>query len=45
GADFGEGGEGWLRISLCLNEAILSEALKRLSEHSKIWQRKFRPEE
>jgi aspartate/methionine/tyrosine aminotransferase len=45
GSDFGEGGEGWLRISLCLNESTLSEALKRLSEHSKIWQRKFRPEE
>jgi aspartate/methionine/tyrosine aminotransferase len=44
GSDFGEGGEGWLRLSLCCNEGILNEALERLALHSRIWQRKFRPE-
>lgn len=44
GSDFGEGGEGWLRLSLCCNEEILNEALERLAQHSRIWQRKFRPE-
>jgi aspartate/methionine/tyrosine aminotransferase len=45
GADFGEAGEGWLRLSLCCDEQTLSEALKRLAEHSKIWQRKYKPED
>jgi LL-diaminopimelate aminotransferase len=43
GSDFGEGGEGWIRMSLWRNEADLREAIQRLSEHSKIWQRKYRP--
>jgi len=43
GSDFGESGEGWIRLSLWRDEAILREALVRLSEHSKIWQRKYRP--
>jgi LL-diaminopimelate aminotransferase len=45
GSDFGEAGEGWLRLSLSADENILSEAIKRLAEHSKIWQRKYRPED
>jgi aspartate/methionine/tyrosine aminotransferase len=44
GSDFGEGGEGWLRLSLSADKKTLAEALGRLSEHYKIWQRKFRPE-
>ncbi len=43
GTDFGEGAEGWLRLSLTVEEKILVEALKRLNEHSRIWQRKYRP--
>ena len=43
GTDFGEGGEGWLRLTLYPDEKVLSEALDRISHHSKIWQRKFRP--
>jgi LL-diaminopimelate aminotransferase len=45
GSDFGEAGEGWLRLSLSADVKILSEAIKRLAEHSKIWQRKYRPED
>jgi LL-diaminopimelate aminotransferase len=45
GSDFGEAGEGWLRLSLSCDEKALSEALKRLAEHSKIWQRKYKPED
>jgi aspartate/methionine/tyrosine aminotransferase len=45
GSDFGEGGEGWLRLSLSPDEKILTEALRRLGEHSKIWQRKYRPKD
>ena len=44
GTDFGEGGEGWLRMTLCCDEQILTESLERLAQHSRIWQRKFRPE-
>ncbi|MEE9553835.1 MAG: aminotransferase class I/II-fold pyridoxal phosphate-dependent enzyme, partial [candidate division Zixibacteria bacterium] len=44
GTDFGEGGEGWLRLALCPDEKLLSEALDRISRHSKIWQRKYKPE-
>lgn len=43
GTDFGEGGEGWLRLALCHDENMLSDALNRISHHSKIWQRKYRP--
>lgn len=42
GSDFGEGGEGWLRITLHPEEKILREALDRISHHSRIWQRKYR---
>lgn len=42
GSDFGEGGEGWLRITLHPDEKILREALDRISHHSRIWQRKYR---
>jgi aspartate/methionine/tyrosine aminotransferase len=45
GSDFGEGGEGWLRFSLSPDETVLTEALRRLREHSKLWQRKYRPED
>ena len=44
GSDFGEGGEGWLRMSLCCDDSILIEALERLAQHSRVWQRRFRPE-
>jgi aminotransferase len=42
GSDFGEGGEGWLRMTLHPDERILREALDRISHHSRIWQRKYR---
>lgn len=42
GSDFGEGGEGWLRMTLHPDEKILKEALDRISHHSRIWQRKYR---
>jgi len=42
GSDFGEGGEGWLRMTLHPDEKILWEALDRISHHSRIWQRKYR---
>ena len=42
GTDFGEGGEGWHRLTLHPDEKILREALDRISRHSKIWQRKYR---
>jgi len=44
GTDFGEAGEGWLRLTLHPDEKTLSEALKRISRHSRLWQRKYRPE-
>jgi aspartate/methionine/tyrosine aminotransferase len=43
GTDFGEAGEGWLRLSLSGDEKTLMEAVGRLSQHSRIWQRKYRP--
>jgi len=45
GTDFGENGEGWLRLTLSPGEGELKEALERLSGHSRIWQRKFKPGE
>lgn len=42
GSDFGESGEGWLRITLHPDENILREAIDRISHHSRIWQRKYR---
>jgi aspartate/methionine/tyrosine aminotransferase len=44
GTDFGEAGEGWLRLTISQNENKLIEAIERLAQHSKIWQRKYRPE-
>jgi aspartate/methionine/tyrosine aminotransferase len=44
GSDFGENGEGWIRMALAGNEAIMAEVVNRLAQHSKIWQRKFKPE-
>ncbi len=44
GSDFGEGGEGWLRMSLSPDENILADAIQRISNHSKIFQRKYRPQ-
>lgn len=44
GTDYGEVGEGWLRMALSQNENTIGEAVERLAQHSKIWQRKFRPE-
>lgn len=42
GSDFGEGGEGWLRMTIHPDEKILGEALDRISHHSRVWQRKYR---
>jgi len=42
GTDYGEHGEGWIRMSLLHENEILHEALERISHHSKIWQRKIR---
>jgi len=44
GTDLGESGEGWVRMALIPDEDELHEAVRRLSQHSKIWQRKFRPD-
>lgn len=43
GSDFGEAGEGWQRLTLHPDGALLIEALDRISHHSRIWQRKYRP--
>jgi aminotransferase len=43
GSDFGEGGEGWQRLTLHPDEKTLAEALERITRHSKIWQRKYKP--
>lgn len=43
GTDFGEAGEGWLRITLHPDMKTLRDALERISRHSRIWQRKYRP--
>jgi len=44
GSDFGEGGEGWLRLALCRDTETIREAVGRLSQHSRIWQRRYRPD-
>jgi len=43
GTDFGEAGEGWQRLTLHPDRAIMAEALERISNHSRLWQRKYRP--
>jgi LL-diaminopimelate aminotransferase len=42
GTDFGEHGEGWIRLSIWRDDEILKESLARISHHSKIWQRKIK---
>jgi len=44
GSDFGENGEGWIRMALNGDERKISESIERLSQHSRLWQRKFRPD-
>jgi len=43
GSDFGEGGEGWQRLSLHPDAKLFDEALERIAKHSRIWQRRYRP--
>jgi len=43
GIVFGEGGEGFVRISITPPEEKLTEALKRIKEHSHLWQKRYRP--
>jgi LL-diaminopimelate aminotransferase len=44
GSDYGENGEGWIRMTLAGDEKTMTETVSRLTEHSRIWQRKYRPE-
>ena len=43
GLNFGETGDGWIRFSLCRELDTLKEAIERISHHSRIWQRKYKP--
>jgi LL-diaminopimelate aminotransferase len=43
GIVFGENGEGFVRISITSPEEKLTEALKRIKEHSHLWQKRYRP--
>jgi len=43
GIVFGENGEGFVRISITPPEEKLTEALKRIREHSHLWQKRYRP--
>jgi aspartate/methionine/tyrosine aminotransferase len=43
GVVFGENGEGFVRISITPPEDKLTEALKRIREHSHLWQKRYRP--
>jgi LL-diaminopimelate aminotransferase len=42
GFGFGEYGEGYIRIALNQKEDKLKKALKRIKEHSHVWQRRYR---
>jgi LL-diaminopimelate aminotransferase len=42
GTDFGEEGEGWLRMVLHPDQKTMEEALQRIAHHSRIWQRRYR---
>jgi len=42
GTDFGEQGEGWIRLSIWRDDEVLKESLFRISSHSKIWQRRIK---
>jgi aspartate/methionine/tyrosine aminotransferase len=42
GTDFGEEGEGWLRMALHPDLKVMTEALERITHHSRIWQRRYR---
>jgi len=44
GSDFGENGEGWIRMALADKETVMAEVVERMSQHSRIWQRKYKPE-
>jgi LL-diaminopimelate aminotransferase len=43
GIVLGENGEGFVRISITPPEKKLTEALKRIKEHSHLWQKRYRP--
>jgi aspartate/methionine/tyrosine aminotransferase len=42
GSDFGEEGEGWLRMVLHPDRNVMEKALERIAHHSRIWQRRYR---
>ncbi len=44
GTDFGENGEGWIRLALNCPVPQLQEAIERIKKHSHLWQRSYRPE-
>jgi aspartate/methionine/tyrosine aminotransferase len=44
GSDFGENGEGWVRMALGVDEKTTVEVIERMAQHSRIWQRKYKPE-
>jgi LL-diaminopimelate aminotransferase len=43
GTEFGENGEGWIRLSLNCPVVQLEEAIERIRKHSHLWQRSYRP--
>ncbi|MGB2697205.1 MAG: aminotransferase class I/II-fold pyridoxal phosphate-dependent enzyme, partial [Candidatus Zixiibacteriota bacterium] len=43
GTEFGENGEGWIRLALNSPVSQLKEAVERIKKHSHLWQRSYRP--
>ncbi len=43
GTEFGENGEGWIRLALNFPVSQLKEAVERIKMHSHLWQRSYRP--
>jgi len=43
GTEFGENGEGWIRLALNCPVSQLKEAVERIKKHSHLWQRSYRP--
>jgi LL-diaminopimelate aminotransferase len=43
GTEFGENGEGWIRLALNPPVSQLKEAVERIKKHSHLWQRSYRP--
>jgi LL-diaminopimelate aminotransferase len=44
GTEFGENGEGWIRLALNSPVTQLKSAVERIERHSHLWQRGYRPE-